>query len=65
MTFTAFVKKVTEQSSKFNNNVDGTVNAIPIIGYHRIDNYRQDTAYFIEQLKSVRAHQVRQHIASS
>jgi hypothetical protein len=47
--YEAFVKEISEWPSKFNNNVHGTVNAIPIIGYHRIDNERQDTSTDIDE----------------
>jgi hypothetical protein len=47
--FNAFVNEVNEQPSKYNNNTDGSLTAIPIIGYHDIDNNRTATSTDIDE----------------
>ena len=49
MTFAAFVKEVTDEPSKYNNNINGTLKAVPIIGYHRIDDNRTKVSTDIDE----------------
>ena len=53
-TFNAFVKEVSAKPSKYNN-INGTINAVPILSYHRIDNNRTvastDVDEFAKEMK--------------